>query len=51
MISVQLAVWENERKHMKDELKELKTREQCLSNDNNELEEENITLHKQVRLL
>uniref|UniRef100_A0A915CZX6 BTB domain-containing protein n=1 Tax=Ditylenchus dipsaci TaxID=166011 RepID=A0A915CZX6_9BILA len=37
-----------ERKHFKDELKELKNREQLLLNDNNELEEENVTLQKQV---
>jgi hypothetical protein len=32
-------------------LKELKSREQQLLNDNNELEEENVTLQKQVRAI
>ncbi|KAI1726389.1 microtubule-associated protein bicaudal-D domain-containing protein [Ditylenchus destructor] len=43
-----LTALENERKQLRDELKDLKHREQLLLNDNNELEEENVTLQKQV---
>lgn len=43
-----LTALEAERKNLREELKELKNREQLLMNDNNELEEENITLQKQV---
>lgn len=41
---------ENQKKALKDELRELKLREQRLLNDYTELEEENITLQKQVRM-
>lgn len=41
---------EAERKNLRDELKEFKQREQLLMNDNNELEEENVNLQKQVSL-
>lgn len=43
-------VLEAEKKNLRDELKELKNREQLLMNDNNELEEENVNLQKQVIL-
>jgi Microtubule-associated protein Bicaudal-D len=39
---------EAEKKQIREELKELKMREHSLQNDNNELEEENITLQRQV---
>lgn len=42
---------DNERKKIKAELKELKLRESRLLSDNNELEEENISLLKQVSSL
>lgn len=41
---------ETERKNLRDELREFKQREQLLMNDNNELEEENVNLQKQVGL-
>ena len=46
-----LTALENERKQLRDELKDLKHREQLLLNDNNELEEENVTLQKQVCII
>lgn len=39
---------DNQKKTLRDELRELKLREQRLLNDYSELEEENITLQKQV---
>uniref|UniRef100_A0A914UQX9 Protein bicaudal D n=1 Tax=Plectus sambesii TaxID=2011161 RepID=A0A914UQX9_9BILA len=42
---------DSQKKHLRDELKELKMREQRLLNDYSELEEENITLQKQVSSL
>lgn len=45
-----LEEFESQKKIVKDELKELKQREQRLISDNNELEEENVTLQKQVSL-
>ncbi|KAH7725411.1 Cytoskeleton-like bicaudal D protein 2 [Aphelenchoides avenae] len=39
---------EAQKRQFKEELKDLKAREQRLLNDNNELEEENVTLQKQV---
>lgn len=49
-VLAQLAHLETERRVLRDELKELRQREQSLLNDNNELEEENIVLQKQVFL-
>uniref|UniRef100_A0A914HXV6 Uncharacterized protein n=1 Tax=Globodera rostochiensis TaxID=31243 RepID=A0A914HXV6_GLORO len=42
---------ETERRSMREELKELKQREQFALNENGELEEENVTLQKQVSSL
>lgn len=47
----QCEVFEWEKRTLKVELKELKAREARLLSDNNELEEENISLQKQVSSL
>ena len=46
---VEIIDWE--KKNLKSELKDLKMRETRLFNDNNELEEENISLQKQISML
>jgi protein bicaudal D len=38
-----------QKRKMHEEIRQLKKREQCLTNDYSELEEENITLQKQVK--
>ena len=40
--------FETQKRHLREELKDLKAREQRLLNDYTELEEENIGLQKQV---
>lgn len=42
---------DNQKRQLKEDLKELKNREQRLLNDYSELEEENISLQKQVSVL